>query len=154
MIAILLIFVVGIILLALDIFASSFVLAAIGGAVMLGGCAAAYDRFGLLGAGLSGLVAVLLLGGTIYLELTILPKTRFGRGLIVHTTSGTAQPPPAAAEAVVGREAAAVTTLAPSGYVVVAGQRYEAFCQSGHAPAGALLRVIGVDNFRLIVSQA
>ena len=154
MIAVLLIFVVGIILLALDIFASSFILAAIGGAVMLGGCAAAYERFGLLGAGLAGLAAVILLGGTIYLELTLLPKTRFGRGLIVHSTSGTAQPPPASAEAVVGRDAAALTTLAPSGYVLVGGQRYEAFCQSGHAPAGAALRVVGVDNFRLIVSQA
>ena len=154
MITILLIFLVGIILLALDIFASSFVLAAIGGAVMLGGCAAAYDHFGLVGAGCAGLVAVVLLGATIYLELTILPRTRFGRGLIVHTTSGTAQPPPASAESVVGRDAAALTTLAPSGYVLVAGQRYEAFCQSGHAAVGATLRVIGVDNFRLIVSQA
>jgi membrane-bound serine protease (ClpP class) len=154
MITILLIFVVGILLLALDIFASSFVLAAIGGAVMLGGCVAAYDHFGLFGAGFAGLAAVLLLGATIYLELTILPKTRFGRGLIVHTTSGTAQPPPAAAAAVVGRDASALTTLAPSGYVLVEGQRYEAFCQSGHAPMGAILRVIGVDNFRLIVAQA
>ncbi len=154
MIAVLLIFVVGIILLALDIFASSFILAAIGGAVMLGGCAAAYDRFGLVGAGCAGLAAVVLLGATVYLELTLLPKTRFGRGLIVHTTSGIAQPPPASAEAVVGQDAAALTTLAPSGYVLVGGQRYEAFCQSGHAAAGAALRVVGVDNFRLIVAQA
>ncbi len=153
MIAVLLIFVVGIILLALDIFASSFILAAIGGMVMLGGCAAAYEHFGLLGAGFAGLAAVLLLGATIYLELTLLPKTRFGRGLIVHSTSGAAQPAPASAEAVVGREASALTILAPSGYVLVAGQRYEAFCQTGHAALGSILRVTGVDNFRLIVSK-
>jgi len=70
------------------------------------------------------------------------------------STSGTPQPPPAQADAVVGRDASALTTLAPSGYVLVGGQRYEAFCRSGHAPAGAALRVVGVDNFRLIVSQA
>jgi membrane-bound serine protease (ClpP class) len=53
---------------------------------------------------------------------------------------------------VVGRPAEALTTLAPSGYVAVDGRRYEAFCQSGHAAKGATLRVVGVDNFRLIVS--
>jgi membrane-bound ClpP family serine protease len=153
MITVLLIFLVGIILLALDIFASSFILAAIGGMVMLGGCAAAYERFGLLGAGFAGLAAVFLLGATVYLELTLLPKTRFGRGLIVHSTSGAAQPAPALAEAVVGKEASALTILAPSGYVLVAGQRYEAFCQTGHAALGSILRVTGVDNFRLIVSK-
>jgi membrane-bound ClpP family serine protease len=151
---ILLIFVAGILLLALDIFASSFVLAAIGAAVMAAGCGLVYQHFGLLAAGGAGLVALLLLGGTVYLELFLLPKTKFGRGLIVHTTSGTPQPPPALSAAVVGRDASALTTLAPSGYVLVEGQRYEAFCQSGHAPLGAMLRVIGVDNFRLIVSQA
>ena len=91
---------------------------------------------------------------TIYLELVILPRTSFGRGLIVHSTTGAAQAPLALAEAVVGKDAAAVTTLAPSGYVLVEGKRYEAFCQSGHADKGALLRVIGIDNFRLIVSKS
>jgi membrane-bound ClpP family serine protease len=151
---ILLLFIGGIVLLALDIFAGSFLLAAIGAAVMTAACALVYRQFGVLDAGLAGLTALILLGGTVYLELFILPKTRFGRGLVVHSTSGTAQPAPALAETVVGRDASALTTLAPSGYVLVAGQRYEAFCQSGHAPLGAVLRVIGVDNFRLIVSQA
>jgi membrane-bound serine protease (ClpP class) len=150
---VLLLFAVGVVLLAMDIFAASFLLAAVGGAVMLAGCAVAYDRFGLLGAGSAGLVAAALLAFTIYFELTILPQTRFGRGLIVHATSGAAQPPLAARAAVVGQDATALTTLAPSGYVEVAGQRYEAFCQTGHAPLGATLRVTGLDNFRLIVSQ-
>jgi membrane-bound ClpP family serine protease len=154
MTTILLLFVAGIVLLALDIFAASFVLAVIGAAVMTGGCALAYRHFGAFGAGFAGLAALVLLGGTVYVELFILPKTRFGRGLVVQSTSGTAQSPPALAEAVVGRNASALTTLAPSGYVLVEGQRYEAFCQSGHAALGAALRVIGVDNFRLIVSQA
>jgi membrane-bound serine protease (ClpP class) len=53
----------------------------------------------------------------------------------------------------VGKTAEAVTTLAPSGYVVVDGRRYEAFSQSGHAAKGAILRVVGLDNFRLIVTK-
>jgi membrane-bound ClpP family serine protease len=153
MVAILLLFLAGIVLLALDIFAASFLLAAIGGAVMLAGCATAYRDFGVMGAGLAGLIALVLLGLTIYLELAVLPRTAFGRGLIVHSSSGSATQPPVAAEAVIGRTAAALTTLAPSGYVQLDGRRYEAFCQSGHADKGAELRVIGVDNFRVIVSK-
>jgi membrane-bound ClpP family serine protease len=42
--------------------------------------------------------------------------------------------------------------LSPSGYVRVDGRRYEAFCQSGQAPAGSALEIIGADNFRLIVT--
>jgi membrane protein implicated in regulation of membrane protease activity len=54
---------------------------------------------------------------------------------------------------VVGREAVAETTLAPGGYVRIEDRRYEAFCRSGLAPVGARLKVVGLDNFRLIVSK-
>ena len=53
----------------------------------------------------------------------------------------------------VGRPAEAATTLAPSGLVLVGGRRYEAFCQSGHAAKGDALRVVAVDNFRLVVTK-
>jgi membrane-bound serine protease (ClpP class) len=66
----------------------------------------------------------------------------------------TSQPPLADLATVLDRPAEALTTLAPSGYVLVDGRRYEAFCRSGHAPKGALLRVVGVDNFRVIVNQS
>jgi membrane-bound ClpP family serine protease len=54
---------------------------------------------------------------------------------------------------VIGKPATAVTILAPSGYVLVEGRRFEAFCRSGHADRGDALSVIGVDNFRLIVTK-
>ena len=121
---------------------------------MLGGCVVAYRDFGLAGAVAAAVAAAILLGATVYFELVILPKTRFGRGLVVHSTSGATSQPPLAAADIVGQDALAITTLAPSGYVTVEGRRYEAFCQSGHAAVGARLRVIGLDNFRLIVTQS
>jgi len=151
---ILLLFLVGIALLAADVFVTSFILAAAGGVAMIGGCAVAYHAYGTAGAAVAAAAAVVLLVGTVYFELFILPRTRLGRGLVVHSTqTATSQPPIASAEAVVGRDAEALTTLAPSGYVLVEGRRYEAFCQSGHAAKGARLRVVGADNFRLIVSS-
>jgi membrane-bound ClpP family serine protease len=155
MTTVLILFLVGVALLAADAFASSFVLAIAGGATLLAGCAAAYRHFGAVSAGLAGLAALALLGATLYLELVALPRSRLGRGLVVTSTTGsTSQPPPPPAADIVGKTAEALTTLAPSGYVAIEGRRYEAFCQSGHAAKGSTLRVIGLDNFRLIVTQS
>jgi membrane-bound serine protease (ClpP class) len=151
MMLILLLFIVGIMLLAADVFVSSFVMAAVGGVAMLAGCVFAYRDFGVLAAGLAGVAAVALLGGAIYIELVLLPKTRLGRGLVVESTSGSTPAAPSAS--LVGKPATADTTLAPSGYVLVDGIRYEAFCRTGLAARGDGLRVIGMDNFRLIVSK-
>jgi len=153
MIAIILLFLVGVLLLASDVFVASFILAIFGGVVMLAGCAVAYRDFGAWGALVAGPVALALLGGTVYVELVILPRTRFGRGLVVHSISGRGDQPAVAPAEVIGRPAVALTTLAPSGYVLVDGRRYEAFCQSGHAAKDAELRVTGLDNFRLIVAR-
>ena len=150
---ILILFLVGVGLLAADVFVSSFILAICGAIAMLGGSVVAYDRFGPFAAAIAAMAALVLLGGTIYLELVVLPKTRFGRGLVVQSTSGAASQPPLASADIVGQTAEALTTLAPSGYVVVAGRRYEAFCQTGHAAKGTALRVVGLDNFRLIVTK-
>jgi membrane-bound ClpP family serine protease len=154
MTTILLLFIVGIMLLAADIFVSSFIMAAVGGVAMVAGCVIAYRDFGVLAAGLAGVAALALLGGAIYIELVLLPKTRMGKGLVVESTSGSSsQPQIAPGAGVIGKPATADTTLAPSGYVLVDGRRYEAFCRTGHAARGDALRVIGMDNFRLIVTK-
>jgi membrane-bound ClpP family serine protease len=151
---IILLFLLGIVLLAVDAFVSSFILAICGFVAMLGGCALAYRGYGALAAGLAGVAAVALLATTVYLELVVLPRTRYGRGLTVHSTSGVAGPPPAASSDVLGKTAQALTTLAPSGYVLVDGRRYEAFSRSGHVAKGESLLVVGLDNFRVIVSKS
>src|SRR5512146_3243149 len=138
MTTIVLLFLIGIVLLASDVFVSSFLLAVLGTVAMCAGCVFAYQDYGALAAGLAAGVAALLLAVTIYIELVVLPKTRLGRGLVVQSTvSSTSQPLVATLAAVVGKPAEALTTLAPSGYVSVEGRRYEAFCQSGHVGKGS-----------------
>jgi membrane-bound ClpP family serine protease len=152
---ILTLFLAGIVLLAADLFISGLVLAVLGGLAMTVATALAYRGFGFATAMLFGGAATGLLGLAVYLELVWLPKTRFGRGLVVQSTvSATSQPPPAVAADVVGRPAEAATTLAPSGVVIVDGRRYEAFSQSGHVAKGTALQVVAVDNFRLIVAKS
>jgi membrane-bound serine protease (ClpP class) len=151
---IVILFVTGVILLAADVFVSSFIMAIFGALIMFGGCALAYARFGGVAAGGATVFSICLLTATVYIELVWLPKTRFGRALVVQSTvDAKSQPAPAEAEAVVGKVAEALTTLAPSGYVQIDGKRYEAFCRSGLAAKGDRMTVVGVDNFRLIVSK-
>lgn len=152
--AVILLFLLGVLLLAGEVFVPGAVLGIVGALFMTVGCVVSFVRFGAWGGMLATGTAAMLLGAMLYLELVWLPKSRFGKNMVVQSTSGTvSQPAVADLQAVVGKAAEAITTLAPSGYVRVDGRRYEAFSQSGHVAKGARLSVVGVDNFRLIVTH-
>jgi membrane-bound serine protease (ClpP class) len=147
-------FVFGVILLALEIVVPGAILGTIGGLLMGGGVVAAFLQLGATGGVIASFVALLLLAVTVYLELVWLPQSRVARHFSMETTIDSTSQPPLALEAdVVGHEAVALSTLAPTGFVRVDGRRYEAFCQSGYAAVGDTLKVIGLDTFRLIVTK-
>jgi membrane-bound ClpP family serine protease len=147
-------FAAGIILLALEIVTPGPLCGIAGTISMILGVIKAFDTFGPLGGTLAIVLALAALAAVIYLEFVWLPRSRLAKKFTMDTTlEATSQPPPARPEEVVGREAVAETTLAPGGFVRVADRRYEAYCRSGHAPVGARLKVVGLDNFRLIVSK-
>jgi membrane-bound ClpP family serine protease len=151
---IILLFVLGLVFMFFEVFTPGPVFGILGGLTLMGGIAVAAMKYGGSGGLIAGVAALVAVCATLYAELVWLPKTRFAQKFSVHGTSGTTiRQQNVEAEAVVGKTAEAVTTLAPSGYVNVEGRRYEAFCQSGHAARGAQLRVTGLDNFRLIVTQ-
>lgn len=153
--AILILFFIGVVLLAAEIFLPGAVAGIIGGLSMAAGCVISFITFGPAGGALATVVALGFLLLTLYLELVWLPRTNFGKKLIVQAkVDAVSQPPLANPGMVVGKTAEALTTLSPSGYVLVDGRRYEAFCRSGQVPKGTTLRVIGIDNFRIIVTQA
>jgi membrane-bound ClpP family serine protease len=147
-------FIAGVVLVAAEIVVPGAVLGVLGGLCLLGGVVTAFLQLGSTGGLIATLVALLIGALTLYLEFVWLPKTRLARKFSMsETMTGRSQPEIAERDAVIGREAVAVTLLAPSGYVEVDGRRYEAFCRSGQADAGARLRVVELDNFRLIVTQ-
>lgn len=153
--AIIILFLVGALLLAAEVFLPGAVAGIIGGLALLGGSLLSFREFGPTGGLAASGLAVGLVVLMLYLELVVLPKTAFGRRMVIETTvAATSQPPLAVAAEVVDKPAEALTALAPSGYVLVEGKRYEAFCRSGHADKGAALRVVGLDNFRLIVTRS
>ncbi len=152
--AVILLLLVGLLMAGFEVFIPGGVLGVLGGAAMLAGCGVAFYRFGTTTGALTTAGAIGVLGLMFWAELVLLPKTRLGKKLLLHkAVDATSQPAVADAAAVIGRSCEAVTTLAPSGMVLLDGRRYEAWSQSGFVIKGATLRVVGLDNFRLIVTK-
>jgi membrane-bound ClpP family serine protease len=154
MTGIMLLFALGLIFLGFEVFVPGGVLGAIGGVLLLAGCGVAFAEFGTDGGVLALVIAVVLVGLTLYAELFLLPNTRFGKRMFLESAiKARSQPPPAEPSTIIGREGEALTTLAPTGFVLIGGKKYEAASQSGLMPKGAPVKVVGADNFRLIVSK-
>lgn len=151
--AIIILFLVGIICLVVEVIAPGAVLGVLGGTAMVGGCIVAFTRFGFTGGLLASGVAVVLLAVALYLEFYLLPRTKVGKQMFVTTSVDSTSQAPVGTDSLIGKTAEAVTTLAPSGYVVIDGHRYEAFCSSGLAAKGSSLKVTAHDNFRIIVTK-
>lgn len=152
--SIVLLFIVGLILLGFEVFVPGAILGIFGGLALLGGSIIAYLNYGAGGGLLAFSIALVLVGALLYIEFRVLPNTTLGRRLFLNAAvTGRSRPAPPSEE-LIGQTGQAVTTLAPSGYVLVGGRRYESYSQSGYVAAGATVRVVGQDNFRLIVNQA
>jgi membrane-bound ClpP family serine protease len=148
-----LLFAIGILFVLVEVIIPGGILGMIGGLLMFGGCILAFIDFGTWG-GLGAILAAFgVTGILLYFEFKVLPRTTVGkRAFLTSEITGVAAAFGAEAQEMIGKSAAAMTMLSPSGYVLVEGHRYEAFCQSGQVPVGTALRIVGADNFRLIVS--
>jgi membrane-bound ClpP family serine protease len=153
MTAIVLLFISGALLLAAEVLLPGAIAGIIGGVALATGSFLAFMEYGATIGSVATLAALLLLGAMLYAELIWLPRTKVGRAMVVDATvAGQSQPPIAGTE-VIGQVATTLTTLSPSGFVSIAGKRYEAFCRSGLVARGTQVNVVGIDNFRLIVSE-
>lgn len=151
---IILLFALGIVLLLVEVIVPGGILGAIGGLMMFGGCVMAFVEFGTWGGILAVATAIVVATTAFYLEFRVLPKTAIGkRAFLTKEITGVSAAFGSDAQELIGKSAEALTMLSPSGYILIDGKRYEAFCQNGQVPAGASLEVTGADNFRLIVSQ-
>jgi membrane-bound ClpP family serine protease len=146
-------FVVGLIFLGFEVIVPGAIMGIAAGCFLLGGVIVAWIEHGPDGGLLALGVAIFAVAALLYFELRILPRTRIGRRMFLNkAVEGASQPPIVERAAdVVGREAVAVTALAPTGLVQVDGRRYEARCDSGFAVEGARLRVVRVETFQLVV---
>lgn len=154
MTAIIILFLAGILLLALEVFVPGAVMGILGGILVVAGIAVAFGVYGTTGGFIALGAGLVLLVVTLYLEFVVLPRSRLAKSLsMTATVAGTSQGPLARLEEVINQTGETATPLAPSGYVTVGGRRYEAFSQSGYLAKGVAVRVTGLDNFRLLVTK-
>ncbi|MGF1447830.1 MAG: NfeD family protein [Opitutales bacterium] len=144
----------GMVLIGLEIFLPGAVLGILGAIAFMAAAYFAYQEYGLLGGGLTAAVGLFGAVGVLVVEFTLLPKTKLGRRLFLSAkVEGNARDEVLAKADVVGREGQSLTTLAPSGRVLVDGQEFEAFSEDGLLTKGTPVEVISRDNFRLVVRK-
>ena len=154
MTTILLLFILGIVLLVLDLFVPGIILSVAGTVAFLAATARAFDHYGMSGGLEAFAIGAVLLAVALYVEYGLLPKTHWGKKFFLHAAvHGTTQAPVDQTSALTGQEGVALTPLMPSGQIEVAGQRYEAMCLDGHVAKGARLKVTGQQNFSLTVTH-
>jgi membrane-bound ClpP family serine protease len=151
---ILVLFAVGILLLALEVIVPGGVLGIVGGLALLGGVLVAFDRYGPGGGAWALAAGLLVTAIALYLEFVLLPRSRLAKALSLNATVAGRSQPPVAEASLVGRQGVAATTLAPTGIVECEGRRYEAFSRSGLIEAGAPVEVTAVETFRILVIPA
>ena len=144
---------VGIVLFFFEVIVPGAVLGTLGALSMLGGVVLAFAQYGPAAGAVTTLISMAVLGIVLYMEFRILPKTKVGKRMFLHSAVSASTQPPIAEPSIVGKTGEAATILAPSGFVVVDGRRFEAYSQSGYVEAGSIVRVDAVDNFRVIVSK-
>ncbi len=153
MTAIVLLLALGIVLVLLEVIVPGGVLGVLGVLAMLGGCVLAFFDLGAEGGWIATAAAIGALGVSLFIEFKGLPRTRWGKKLFLERAIDGASQEKPAEEAIVGKTGEAVTMMAPTGYVMIEGRRYEAASQSGLIAKGVAVRVVGVNNFHLIVAQ-
>lgn len=154
MTTILLLFILGIVLLFLDLFIPGIILSVAGTIAFLAATARAFTDYGTAGGLMTFAIGAVLLVAMLYLEYWVLPKTPFGKKFFLHAAvDGTSQMPSEHTSALAGKEAVALTPLMPSGQIEVEGRRYEALSLDGHVARGARLKVTGMQNFSVTVTK-
>lgn len=153
--AIIILFALGLAFILIEVIIPGGILGSIGGVLALIACVLSFVEFGRNGGlAISG-SAIAVGAALLWIEFKVLPKTKIGRRAFLHQQIiGDSAAYGKETEALIGQRAQAITPLSPSGYILVDGQRYEAFCQAGYVESGTSLQVIGADNFRLIVSTS
>jgi len=150
MTAILICFAVGALLVAFEVVVPGGILGTVGGGALLCAVGLSFYDYGINGGALAFAAALVLVAVVLFVEFKLLPKTAFGRRLFLKSSvTGTAAAEPLSE--LVGARGEAMTTLAPSGYVLIDGRQHEAFSRSGFISAGKPVKVVAAESFRLIV---
>jgi len=146
-------FIVGVVLIALEVIIPGGIVGAFGVLALISGIVVAYIEYNSEGALMAGLVAGGLVVLALIVEFAVLPKTPLGRRLFLRKRIEGKNVYSQGGDLELGTEGMAVTALAPTGMILIEGEKYEAASRSGFIEKNESVKVVEKDNFRLIVSK-
>ena len=145
---------IALVLFFFEIIVPGGILAVIGGILMLIACVIAYTDLGPLSALITFFVALGISIGMLILEIKILPKTSLGKNFFLKTAVEGSSNIPQTEENIIGKNGESLTTMAPTGKILIEGKEYEATTNSGLFEAGTPVEVVNYDNYKVIVKKA
>lgn len=149
---IILLFSIGLFLLAAEVLVPGGIFGIVGGIILFAGCVVSFIQLGADGGLIAVVVAICAAFLVFFIQFKILPKTRAGkRFFLSREITGSSAALGEDARDLVGKAAHSVTVLSPSGYVDIGGKRYEAVSQSGQIAPGTELIVVDANHFQLTV---
>ncbi len=149
---IILLFSIGLLLLALEVMIPGGILGIAAGIILFTGCLLSFTTLGisegLIAIGITLLAAIIVF----YIQFKILPNTRIGkRFFLKREISGSSSNIKEMTRDLIGKTATSVTVLSPSGFVIIDGKSYDAVSQSGQIPKDTELEVTAANSFQLSV---
>jgi len=149
---IILLFSLGLILLALEVVVPGGILGIAGGILLFVGCVLSFANhsisYGFIALTITAVAAFTLF----YVQFKVLPKTSIGKRYFLKSeiTASSSKFKNELAE-LIGKNAIASTILSPSGYIAIGNKQYEAVSESGLIPKDTPLLVTSATPFQLTV---
>jgi membrane-bound serine protease (ClpP class) len=146
--------VVGLMLIAVDFYLPSFVLAGVGVVLLLAATLIGYGVTGSMNKTIILFCAEAALGfSASYASIQYFPRTRTGRKMILSETQTGERAQSSQANNWIGREGVAHTPLRPAGAALVDGKRLDVVAESDMIEAGSRIKIIAVNDNRLVVRK-
>jgi len=150
--AIIVLVVVGLLMVAAEVFVPGLVLGILGGLCLAGAVALCYAAYGLLGgtAAFSALAALGISG--FFLWLRLFPRTPLGKKMMLNRALLSRNS--LKAPDLTGATGEAVTPLRPAGTAVIGGRRMDVVAEGGLIEPGRKISVVAQEGIRIVVRQA
>lgn len=145
--------ILGLALVFLEVLFLEGVLGVLGGLAFIGMWALVFVEYGMHWGLLAIIGSAVAVIGMIVVEIKVVSRTKFGRRVLHETAIDTTSQAPLANDELIGREGETLTSMTPTGVILVDDRRYEAFSMSGRLERGTRIRVEGYDNFRIKVKE-
>lgn len=146
--------VVGLFLIAAEIFLPGGVIGAMGGVSLAVAMVLGFFAFGPQGGFVSALLLIILGGAFIMAVIKFFPRTRMGRNLTLDADGKSFKSAPPDLMKLEGQDGVALTVLRPSGMARIDGQRVDVVADGSFIETGRPVHVVRVEGSRVLVREA